>query len=76
MEEEPGFRTLQTNRWRGEARPRRDMKKKGQEVGSYEREGKDENSKEEGKRVEADLQKRKEKIRRNSAKNHKVGEEI
>ena len=71
MEEEPGFRTLQTIGWRGEARPRRDMKKKGQEVGSYEREGKDE-----GKRGEADLQKRKEKIRRNSAKNHKVGEEI
>ena len=76
MEEEPGFRTLQTNRWKGGARPRRYMKKKGQEVGSYEIEGKDENSKEEGKRGEAELQKRKENRRRKSAKNHKADEEI
>ena len=40
MEEEPGFRTLQTNRWRGGARPRRDMKKKGKEVGSNEEKAK------------------------------------
>ena len=40
MEEEPGFRTLQTNRWRGGARQRRDMKKKGKEVGSNEEKAK------------------------------------